>query len=270
MDAARLISQYERANPGVLSGEIVRSSHPHKIFQAWNVGQKLCKREYKKHLLELHRDVRNGYAFEGEDDFGPALSREPAIYFYSRVTLPAILLWQMTPQRLLRQARSATSESKRLQAVERLIRLDPLSIHLDEIRDWVNVSDGGIRNERERMMLKWRQQGMKHGKFERAKFKAVMGALIQSIVERMGTRLDLSGKWHPSTITAPQIRWLLHAAAKDRAGRFKGVYDQDIADMQDDSWSKQLHRYRKYWDKLIPAIPGPNSPLLESGSSGAA
>lgn len=267
LDGSRAISNYEQVRPGVTYRFIRRELGSYKLRQLIRIALKQQPRLYKAHLLDLRRNLDSnfGYAEPEEADFGEVLNREPAVYFYVRTVLPAVLLWQTTPQRLLRQVRSSRDEKKRSEAVERLLRLDPQAGQMPEVREWINVPDGAIRQVRRDQTLLWQQQGLDHDKFEPAAFKAMLGALIQSTVRRLGCYFDFMGRWHKADITAAQVRGLFHAAAKDRAGGNARAFDADVADMQLESWRRQLLRYRPAWDKIIPAHPGLKLTGSESG-----
>lgn len=259
LDDSRAISLEENANPGSLSKELLREYGPSYLARVFRLGIKQAELDYKRHLRELRSELRGVACDDGIAAFDAALTDQPAVYFYVRVVLPAILLMRTTPQRLLRQARSAVSPAKRLEAVEHLVRLDPLAIQMPEVQDWINADSGDVRLERESMVLRWRQQGLDHKQFQRQGFKAVMGSLIQSIAERMGAYLDGKGQWHESGMTAQQVRELLNAVALDRAGVSRGVADEDIEALTLNSWKRQLSRYKKHWDKLVPSIRGQKS-----------
>ena len=109
------------------------------------------------------------------------------------------------------------------------------------------------------MVLKWRRQGLNHNRFQRQGFKAVVGALIQSIAERVGPYLDGKGQWYDSGMTAEQVRALFHAVEMDRVGVRRGVADSDIESITLNGWQRQLSRYKKPWDKLVPCIRGQKS-----------
>lgn len=269
IDNSRRISRVERAKPGAISHQILSAITPFEFMKEIEIALIQIQRDYKRHLIELRQIFRDGLPFDDEDDFDAALKREPAVYFYARVVLPSVMLYQASPQILLRQVRSQKSETKQLEAVERLVRLDPLAIHLPDIIAWSNVDDGEARLMRREKLSKWHQGGLSHGKFDRSGFKAVMGALMQSVANRMGSYLNFkTGKWHPSGMTAAQVKSMLDAAAIDRAGHWRGICDLDIEGIQADSWRRQLHRYRRLWDRLVPSITGHNSLLLESGVNG--
>jgi len=238
--------------------EILREYSPHQLRRYLNIGIRYQRQAYCKHFQQLRRDLRSNFAHEdsGGEDFGVALANSAAVYFYSRVVLPSMILLRTTPLKLLRQVRSGTTATKRLKAVESLVRLDPMAMQLAEVQSWINVPNGEVRLARERQALHWRKQGLDHNKFSRAGFKAAMGAMIQTLASNIGTYIDFRGQWHPSRMDARQIYNLLQAVAKDRAGKSHAC-DPDLgADIEIESWSRQLRRYRKYWDELIPSIHG--------------
>ena len=77
-----------------------------------------------------------------------------------------MILLRKTPQKLLCQVRSGTTATERLEAVESLVRLDPLAVQIAEIQSWINVPDGPVRLERESQVLIWRKQGLCHNKIQ--------------------------------------------------------------------------------------------------------
>ena len=91
---------------------------------------------------------------------------------------------------------------------------------------------------------------------------------MQVMASNYGSYMDQRGCWHVAGgLTAQQVRRLFDAAAKDRVGRARGggwVVDEDIADMQTDSWRKQLKRYRPYWERMLPPpeVPQAHKPGL--------
>jgi hypothetical protein len=257
LDDSRAISQYTSTHREEVTSEIRRTMKPHKLQQLFRVSFKLAVKDYKNHLHELRREMRGPVVDDGAEEFGVALERSPAVYFYTRVVIPSIVLWRTTPLRLLRQARGSKGPVIQAEAIERLVRLDPLAMHFPEVREWTNVSDGPTRQHREALALHWRTQGLNHKKISRTTFKEVIGAMIQSAAVRLGRYYDFSKGWTNVTMNATHVMSLFNAVAHDRARRVKGVYDTDLANLQSSSWSRQLSRYRRCWDQLLPELPGP-------------
>lgn len=256
MDFVREFSYQARTKPRELATELLGDVSLHKFTQFWRVGIRQCKRNYRQHLIDLRDFLRGSDPHDVGGQFELAIRGEPAVYFFLRVVFPAILMWQTTPQRLLRQARSANDQTECAKAVERLVRLDPLAISLPDIQAWQNVDDGPTRQYREQQVLIWRKQGLNHGEFTIQDFKMAMGGLILTTARHIGRYLDARGVPHDVDITTTDARNLLDAAAQDRAGRTNGVCDEDIEEVLPSTWSRRLRHYRKIWDQLIPGTPG--------------
>jgi hypothetical protein len=259
LDDSRAVSLHEKKHPGEISKAILSEVSQNDLSRYLTFVVRCAERDYKRHLRELRSDLRGSPSAEDVSEFDVSLHEQSAVYFYIRVILPAMILFRTTPQRLLRQARSGASESDRLDAIEHLVRLDPLAIQMPEIQEWINVDKGAVRLERESMALKWRQQGLDHGQLQRQGYKAAIGALIQSIAKRMGPVLLADGSWREVSMTAQQVRDLFDAVALDRAGLKRGVADTDIESLTPNSWQRQLARYRSSWDELVPSIRGQKS-----------
>ncbi len=60
-----------------------------------------------------------------------------------------------------------------------------------------------------------------------------------------------------ANVNATQIRGLFDAVAQDRAGRDLGVFDEDLQDMQLETWSKQIRTSRRLWQAMLPSLAGP-------------
>jgi hypothetical protein len=259
LDDARAISRESRLNRDALTRAICGELNPRKLSQVIRIAHKEARRDYARHLNELRCFLRDDtYDEEESREFGVALEQSAEIYFYVRVVLPAMLLWQTTPTQLLRMSRGSRGEQAQAVAIERLLRLDPMAIYLREVHRWVNVSDGTIRTQRYDLQNQWRTQGVDSGRISRRQFKQLMGAMIQSTASRVGAYFDLAKGWRKTQLTAADVRGVFDAVAQDRSKRVRGVVDKDIADIQADSWSKQIRRYRDCWNQLLPEVPGPN------------
>ena len=166
LDLGRAVSTYEREKPGRLPRLIRREIGPKNLGRWWSIQLRLARRAYRAHLVELRRELREGIDVPMED-FEKGLRESPEVYFYARMVLPALLLCRTTPQRMLRQVRSATSDTVRIKALGQLVRLDPLAGTLPEVQAWVNVENGVDRLLRQRQVLRWQQQGLDYDKFDR-------------------------------------------------------------------------------------------------------
>ena len=64
-----------------------------------------------------------------------------------------------------------------------------------------------------------------------------MGAMIQTLVSRVGTYLDFREQWHTASMDARQVFNLFQAVAKDRTGKSHAT-DPDLGeDLEIESWS---------------------------------
>ena len=272
LDEARAVSVYERRHPGRISGGLVRVYGRPTLAGMFYSWQRAGEKMYRIHLRELRREIRSG--FRGDDggpDLGERVAADPALYFYVRAVLPAGLAYRTTLQRLLRTLRSHPDPADRADAAEKLVRLDPRALTLPDVAAWQNAADGAVRAQREAAALRWRGQGLGTGRFDRAGFKAVLGSAALSLAQRQGQVLTLRGTWDACTLTAAGVRGLFHAAERDRVAltavdhrvhyrgdfRERGVFDPDLGDMQAESWSRQLRRYRPDTDALFPVIGPP-------------
>ncbi|MEO1083938.1 MAG: hypothetical protein AAFY88_06830, partial [Acidobacteriota bacterium] len=255
LDDSRLLSRYAREQPETFKALMPEFASSQGCRRHFEVGIRWQRRDYKRHLLRLGREIRTGEFDDDGVDFDAMLKEHAALYFYMRVVLPGFLVFQTLPIRELRRLRLNPSGADAAKAVERLVRMDPQAPQLVEVRRWINVEDGATRRQRQDQVQAWSRQGLGGGKHSPQRLKAVLGAVIQVAVERMGRYIDfVNPGLQPASISAAQVRRLFDAVAIDRAGRGREAsmqVDTDLAEMQPGSWATQLRRYRPLVDHLF-------------------
>jgi hypothetical protein len=258
LDAARAVSLWVQTPDGVrdFKALIRKSMTPFEWCQYLHAHHATSRRNFGRHLWQLDAELRDGAEAPWAGGFEDALRCNGAAYFFVRVQLVMLLRYQTTPIAELRALQSSKDETRRLEAAERLVRVDPLAGELGTVRQWWNVDSGLIRRERRKCMGQWQRERIGHGKFwTRRQFKASLGGLVQVVVDRIGAYLDLSnGQLVPTSMSASDVRGLFDAVEKHRKPRGRArqiTVDPDLTGLGDDGWRKLLRQHRKRWDQLF-------------------
>jgi len=250
----REVQAWSRTDPDGFKAAICGGRSRGELWRWVRARRRLGQRYYRHHLEALRYQIRDGVG-EHDGGFDLALRGEPGLYYYMRVVLPAFLILRTTPVIELRRLRQRADEGQRLEAVERLCRMDPSAHRMPEVVDWMNVADGLVRQERERLVRKATDRGLGGGKFSRQAFKAMVAGWMVAFVGRVGGYLDFVNAGIQRAKLDPAVaRELLHAVHRDRAGRgtlAASAYDSDIVEMQTGSWARQVERYAKRMEHLL-------------------
>lgn len=252
LDESRAVAPAIRANPEEFERQWRAFWGPPQA--PWRRGlaiHRLVERGYKSNLKRLREEIRGGTNQSADAKLFDEALLSPELYAMVRLTLPCLMQFQTTPIALMRQAKQGD-----LQAIERLVRLHPQALGFDFIWQWVNVDAGETRIERQRLVRRWQTQGLDYGQFKRSRAKACIGGLISAIVHSVGASYCFC-TWQrfEGRVEHGQIRHLLDAAHKDRAGRGRtvlGVCDEDIAGLQDGTWARYVRDARKQWMSMMP------------------
>ena len=96
LDESRALSLEEKTNPGAISKPMLREYGPSYLQRVFRVGLWQVERDYKYHLRDLRGELHGVTVQAQADALDAALSDQPAVCFYARVVLPAILLMRTT------------------------------------------------------------------------------------------------------------------------------------------------------------------------------
>lgn len=234
--------------------EAIQNIPEHKIREFLRVNGRCAQRNYHAHLGNLAAELE-GDASESYEWFGKAIETHPEMLFYLRVVLPCLLLYQKHPILLLRQARRSSGVVQS-QAIEDLVRLDPYIHNHPDIQAWEYQSPGPIRADRQRLLAKWRLEGLNTGKFTWTRWLEVMGGLVQAVSQVLGWYYgEQGGRFFQgrANFEAERIRELFQAAHQDRAGRRRPDVDEQLASLQTASWRRMLAKYRRLWMPVLRA-----------------
>lgn len=213
------------------------------------------RRDYKRHLDALRREMR-GQEVKDNRDLGKILAKSPEFHWYMRVALPCVVAYKTFPITLLRKARrkgkSGKAAAAQAEAIERLVRLDATMLYEPTIERWWNGVDGPVRQIRFEQLQNWAREGMDTGKFSLRLVKQSLGGLILAMANLYGMHWTwTSQKLTPAEITAEQVRQLFYAVAQDKAGRVMGVCDEDLEDLELESWRRAIMTHRKLWKRMF-------------------
>lgn len=260
LDQYRAISTMVRTDPKAFAALIERRGEAW-LMRLFSTGRNLGLRQYRRHLQALEADFSGVGDDANGPDFGTRLKESPELLFYFRVVLPCLCVYQTHPASLLRKARRATNEQQRAQAIERLVRIDPMMAHEPSVVEWCHGSDSGtVRKARMEQIDHWCRTGL-DGRFSSMQVYASIGGLIWGLVESFGLYIDSKRqKLRKPSITAEQIRQLFYAVEEDRRrlggkGRL-GADTPSVAlpaldDLTLDGWRKAIYRQRKLWGPLL-------------------
>lgn len=216
-----------------------------RVNAYFRLGLRAAMRGYHEHLDEVATILVGQDGDEELEGFEAALKGSPEFYFLVRVVLPCLIEHRMLPIDLLRLARRGDER-----AIEKLLRLDDLAIHEPRIVAWINGAGGGQRRARLQDATKWAREGP-IGQNHPQHFKQAMGGLILALSRRTFFILD-KGRLKPQPLKATQIMHLFDALYRDKHGRREAVMtDPDFAEINPESWTKAISRYRKQWDRVL-------------------
>lgn len=223
--------------------DLIRHEIGLRRFAKWIfMGIRGMRREYRRNL----HDVREFLLGKDPPDplFERALHDKPEVYFFCRVVLPCLVAYEVAPLHLLRKAQLGD-----LDAIEKLLRLDPAMIHEPHIAAWLHGTPGPSRQDRLDTMLRWTQEGLGN-RLTRQGVKYSLGGFIVLLSEA-APYLDLQLKrirYIP--LTAGQIFKLYDAVEKDRS-RGRRLIDPDFTDVSPEAFQKAIQRHKKFW----PMVP---------------
>jgi hypothetical protein len=198
-------------------------------------------KEYRD-CLDGQVDLLGPWGFKEGSELAAVFSSSVEVQFFVEVLLPCHVQYEMTPLALLKKARSG-----KLNAIERLLRLDGAMIGDAKILGWLNEGGPDVRRVRMEDVGKWGTEGVR-GRFSAMQVRESFGALMSVVGERMGFRFR-DGKLVKGELTAREIMELFGAVDADRgelSGRAIEVEGWD--DLNLESWKKAIQRRRKSWN----------------------
>lgn len=154
--------------------------------------------------------------------------------FFLFVIAPCWLLYRTTPTRLYRKARLGD-----LDALEKLLRLDPLILHDPTVGKQIQAFRFKNKNNAYQTLLEAPLKRPK-AKITRKKMKYAIAGLISAMATSFKFELE-----------EPDIRALFDAVAKDSEDK---SIDTDIADSPE-AFSKAIQRDRTFWLKMLNPNP---------------
>jgi hypothetical protein len=159
---------------------------------------------------------------------------EQELSFFFCVCAPCLLIHQISPYRLYRNAASGNVD-----AIEKLLKIDPLMLHDPTIGQHIQALRFSNRtNDYERLIAATLKLAvMNHREIEAARnrSKVEIAAFISEFCQALGL-----------PVTPPQITALFNAYAKD-----KGVDDYDPDLPFDESFNKAIKRHSLRWHNLF-------------------
>lgn len=217
------------------SGKIIKPEHPptaEEMEQAKNSMQNILTESF----LDLKRDFDKTPPIPAAKEEFLNMFSEGVLEgsFFLLVIAPCWLLYRTTPTRLYRKARLGDTD-----ALEKLLRLDPLMLHDPTIGKQIQAFRFKNKNNVYQTLLEAPLKRPK-GKFTRKKMKYAIAGLISALATSLKFELE-----------EPDIRALFDAVAKDSEGK---SIDTDIADSPE-AFSKAIRRDRIYWLKMLNPNP---------------
>jgi hypothetical protein len=249
----RELGRMARDEPEAFRVELEKIGNPklrRMLVEMYTAGQAYYADQLKARLAEFRRREP-----EADEDLGKHLATSPELHFAARVLLPCAMVYRTYPVLLVRRA--GQTGARQSDAVEALLRVDRMAVHLPEVERWQNEPGGSVTRERTELVQHWIATGLDEKRFSLKQFKQSVGGLIWAMGQGCGTYLSPEDwKMHPPAITADAIRELFHAVARDRAQDWR-THDEDLADDQMESWRKAIRVQRKLWRVVLkPALGG--------------
>lgn len=254
LDDLRAAMNQARENPTKFKNQLKRFGKKRLVLFLQEIFRARGK-AYKRHLEEVRREL-TGTGRKDKRNVDRILEKSPEFHWYLRVALPCVVVYRTFPITLLRMARrrgkGASGAAAQARAIERLVRLDPMAIHDPKIERWINGVHGSVRELRIQQVNAWVSEGLDTGKFSARMVKQSMGGLILALAELFGRYWS----WVPPLLREPYIEArhvleLFHAVQRDKAGKVVGVYDEDLVDLQLESWRRAIKTQRKLWIKML-------------------
>jgi hypothetical protein len=205
---------------------------PKQVEHSWKYWREMCTKTF----TEIKDDIANSqFQIEIQDKLEKDLVRdELALGFYFLVHAPCQLLYKTTPSKLYEKALGGD-----ISAIEKLIRLDPLTIHDPAIGYQIqSVRLHGKSNDYEQIISAIsKTPGIKYRdmKDERKSIKSEYGALIYLIAKNSKDPLKV-----------PQIRDLFDKFAQDFEGSRQ---DNDVTSPE--GFDKTIKTKAAEWQDLL-------------------
>lgn len=235
-DACMLISNREKIRDAIAREKI-------KIMRRDVLrGVKRVLREYRRRLDILRWEFTEA-VWQMRPDFEKQLAKTPELQFALKVILPCLIRFRTSPRQLMRRAQLGNDI-----AIENLIRLDGNVVYESKIAAWIGSGKGSVREWRQQSVGHWLNEGIA-GELDVVRFKKMIGGLVsfygQGLAVRINSTLTKAEKYK---LTAPVIKMLFDAVARDRGVATSAGKDPDIADCSLQAWAKAIERYRKIWE----------------------
>jgi len=190
--------------------------------------------ENSKRKLEEYKElVINNYVSEPTEKEGKKFRKNlpnPEFIFFMRVLVPCFSLYGIYPVDLLRQAQNGDDD-----ALEKIIRLDKSIIFEPKISEIIHQAQA-MKKQARMTMIK---------KAFISKPKVTMN--MKTIKCHLGGLISYLSMMINQKITAADIRRLYDAIALD----MNDDIDQDLGDMNEETFAKAIQEARKMWQIII-------------------
>lgn len=208
---------------------------------------RLAPRAFSMFLARISRELRHRDEVASEKASDEFIST-PQMLFYTRVLLPCVMHYQLTPRTVMHRAMQGDSNM-----IENLCRLDPWAHDLPVVSQWLNHPAGPVRTERMRKFRYLREQGINDGQFTNRRVKQCIGGFAHLMIQHTGRWLDVSVRpwvWREPKVNRGVILELFHAVEKERTGN-PMAEDPDLCGPQNRSFYKQVERASLDWKPLL-------------------
>ncbi len=211
--------------------EVIGELSPNEMQQLISEINNFWEDVYNLNLADIKSGI-NGTEDDGFIKKFKDVLKDHEMLFFIGVWTPCWILYGEFPPTLLRSARLGDIE-----ALEKLIRLDPSVIHDQKIAEYLHQAKSK-RNKFEYNHLTRCLQKNPKVKITRAKIKMNFAGLISAMSSALGHRL-----------TAAEIRDLFDAVESDKK-RSDSDIDEDIP-LKPENFLKAIQRERQFWS-IIP------------------
>jgi len=219
-----------------------------KLWAEFGRAIKRAKKEYREHIRGLRGELALA-AIEVRPDMGSKLLHCPELQFVLSVYLPCLIHYGRSPGWLLREARAGDDR-----AIEQLVRLDPDLLDDPKLGAWRRAGSVPVRDGRAAMVGRWMQDRMTRS-VDAESLKRSFAGLLSAVGEVLAFRFEANWKIRKYKLTAPQIRSLFDAFARDRGVATIAGKDPDLAGISDEAWAKAIDRAKSVWKLDVIKVP---------------
>ena len=197
--------------------------------------KKIIEEIYRKRDEYIEYCINDFASETNEDERKEFLKnlKKPEFIFFIRVFAPCFILYGLCPLELLRQAQSGNND-----ALKKLIRLDKSIIFEPKISEIIHQAQALKKQER-MSIIKMAFRSSPKVKIKMKAIKCHLGGLISYLSIAMKQK-----------ISAADIRRLYDELAHDMNDDV--VVDDDLYEMTEETFSKNIQDARKMWQILLP------------------